>query len=311
MNTASGKTVLITGANTGLGQDMARTLALTGGIEIIYLACRDQTKAAAAKRELKRQTGTSIFKIVPIDTTDLTSVRAAIDVLERPLDALVMNAGGSGGPDPMSLTPDGVTQNFASNVLGHVVLLEGLIAAGKLTGVAELVGSEAARGVPKLRLPRPTFTSSSADEFASVIDGSYFHARKFSGGLAYGQVKYVGALWMAAQARRHPKLRLITTSPGNTSGTEVNRNLPLPARILARHILPHIAPALGIGHRLEVGTQRLIDGITNTSLQSGVFYASAANTLTGPVIDQAEIVPELRNQSIQDHADAAIHRFIN
>jgi len=37
-----------------------------------------------------------------------------------------------------------------------------------------LVGSEAARGVPKMRIPRPTFSSSSAEEFASVIDGSFF-----------------------------------------------------------------------------------------------------------------------------------------
>ena len=81
---------------------------------------------------------------------------------------------------------------FAQNVLGHVVLLEELISAGSLTEVAVLSGSEAARGVPKMRIPRPTFSSSSADEFASVIDGSFFAGHKFNVMLAYGQVKFLG-----------------------------------------------------------------------------------------------------------------------
>ena len=46
-------------------------------------------------------------------------------------------------------------------------------------------------------------------------------------------------------------------------------------------------------------------------LASGAFYASAANTLTGPLIDQAEIIPDLRSTEIQANAAEAIHRFID
>ena len=205
-----------------------------------------------------------------------------------------------------------MTEVFAQNVLGHVVLLEELIAAGALTDIAVLTGSEAARGVPKLRIPRPTFTASSVEEFASVIGGSFFRDRKFNPMLAYGQVKYLGALWMAAMARKHPELRFSTMSPGNTAGTEALRDRPAAMRIIAsRVILPYVMPALGIGHKLDVGAKRLIDAVTDPSLHTGTFYASAATTITGPVIDQAEIVLELRDETIQEHAYAAIHRFVS
>ncbi len=310
MASTTNKTVLVTGANSGLGKEVARQLALRGDFAKIYLGCRNPERARAAQLDLESTTGRSSFEVVLMDVSNPRSIAAAIPSIKAPLDALVMNAGGSGGPTPMALTADGVTQLFASNVLGHVVLLEGLLAAGRMSGVVELVGSEAAVGVPKLRIPRPTFASSSADEFASVIDGSFFAGAKVNAGLAYGQVKYLGALWMAAQPRRHPELRFITMSPGNTAGTEVNRDLPVPARLLVRHVLPRIAPTLKIGHGLEVGAQRLIDGITDPSLTNGAFYASAANQLTGPVTDQATVNADLRDPTIQDQADEAIHRFL-
>jgi hypothetical protein len=42
-----------------------------------------------------------------------------------------------------------------------------------------------------------------ASEFASVIDGTFFGKCKPNLRLAYGQVKYLGTLWMSAQARKH------------------------------------------------------------------------------------------------------------
>jgi NAD(P)-dependent dehydrogenase (short-subunit alcohol dehydrogenase family) len=59
------------------------------------------------------------------------SVRASLAAINGSVDALVMNAGVIGGERSMDLTADGVTTVFATNVLGHVVLLEGLL-KGKL-----------------------------------------------------------------------------------------------------------------------------------------------------------------------------------
>jgi NAD(P)-dependent dehydrogenase (short-subunit alcohol dehydrogenase family) len=311
MSRPAAKSVLITGANSGLGKDLARQLALRDDVDTVYLACRNPDKARAAAQELVAATGRSIFRVLDMDMRDLDSVRRAVPAIAAPVDGVVMNAGGMGGPHPMALTADGVTEIFAANVLGHAVLLEELLVAGALGEVAVLTGSEAARGVPRLRIPRPNFTSGSVDEFASVIDGSFFGDRKPNVRLAYGQVKYLGALWMAGLARQHPRLRFITMSPGNTAGTQALRDLPLPMRVLAEHVLmPYVAPALGVAHKLEDGAQRLLTAVTDPALRSGVFYASKVSALTGPVVDQADIIPELRDLRWQDHAAEAIHRFI-
>jgi NAD(P)-dependent dehydrogenase (short-subunit alcohol dehydrogenase family) len=307
MSTLPGKTVLITGANAGIGKDVARQLALRPETGRIYLACRNRDRATAAKAELEAATGRKIFDIVLMDVADPGSVRAGLASLDGSIDALVMNAGGIGGKTPLALTAHGVTTVFASNVLGHVVLLEALLTEDRLREVAVFAGSESARGVPKLRMKRPSFVSTSADELASVIDGSYFADRKTDITLAYGQVKYIGALWMAYLARQHPDRRFVTVSPGNTSGTNGPDALALPLRLASRYVMPH----LGISHKLDVGAKRLVDGVTDPTLSSGVFYASAANTLTGPLVDQAGIFPDLANPSFQDHANEAIHRFIS
>ena len=305
MSTLPGKTVLITGANAGIGKDVARQLALRPEIARIYLACRNRDRAVTARAELETATGRSIFDIVVMDVADLGSVRAGLAAIDGSVDALVMNAGVI-GPQSMKLTADGVTTVFATNVLGHVVLLEGLLAEGRLGEVAVLVGSEAARGVPKLRMKRPSFVTTSANELATVIDGSYFAGRKADFNLAFGQVKYIGALWMAYLARQHPDRRFITVSPGGTTGTQAANDLKLPLRLAAKYVMP----ALGITHKLDVGARRLVDGVTDPTLSSGVFYASAANKVNGPLVNQAEISPDLANLTFQDHANEAIHRFV-
>ena len=162
MSELPGKTALITGANAGLGKEVARQLALRPEFGRIYLACRNQDRATAAKAELEAETGRSIFDIVLMDVADLDSVYASLAEFDGVIDALVMNAGVI-GPHSLELTADGVTNSFATNVLGHVALLEGLMSVDRLGEVALFVGSEAVRGVPKLRMrgepstqPEPT-----------------------------------------------------------------------------------------------------------------------------------------------------------
>ena len=305
MSTIPEKTVLITGANAGLGKEIARQLALRPEFAHIYLACRNRDKAIAARTELEAATGRRIFDIVLMDVANLDSVRAGLAGISGSVDALVMNAGVI-GPKTLGLTVDGVTTVFATNVLGHVVLLEGLLAEDRLGEVAVLAGSESVRGVPKLRMKGPKFVSHSADEFATVIDGSDFASRKADFNLAFGQAKYIGALWMAYLARQHPDRRFVTVSPGNTTGTHAPDGLPLPMQVAAKYVMP----ALGLAHKLDVRAKRLVDGVTDPTLSSGVFYASAANTLKGPLFNQADFLPDLANPSFQDNANEAIHRFI-
>lgn len=161
MSTTPQETVLITGANVGLGKEIARQMALRPEIAHVYMACRNRDKAKAAKAALESASGRRIFEIVLMDVSDPASVRAALAGIDGSIDAVVMNAGGMGGKTPMDLTADGATYVFAQNVLGHVVLLETLLAEDRLGEVAVLAGSEAARvAVAPPRSPtRPSVTT--------------------------------------------------------------------------------------------------------------------------------------------------------
>jgi NAD(P)-dependent dehydrogenase (short-subunit alcohol dehydrogenase family) len=300
--------VFITGANAGIGRELARQLGTREEISRVLLGCRDRERGVAALEALTGETGRDVFELVLIDVADVQSVRRAVTSLYHPVDAVVMNAGGSGGTDPSARTVDGVTQIFAVNVLGHAALLDGLIEERKVTTVAVYVGSEAARGVPRLRIPRPAFTSGSTDEFASVMDGSYHDVHGFHGSAAYGQVKYLGALWLGAMARRHPELRFVTMSPGGTRGTELATEMPPLVRFVYNRVLMGVI-ARNITHTVDVGAARLAAAVENPLYGGGVFYGSAADTLTGDVVDQSTIFQQLADQTLQDNANEAIHRF--
>ena len=305
------KSILITGANAGIGKDTARQLALLDTTEKIYLACRNEEKAKVAKKELEETTGKNIFEIVVLDTSKPESVKAAVENLNESIDALIMNAGGMGGKNPETITKDGVMQLFASNVLGHVVLVEELIKADKLNNVVLFASSEAVRGVKKMGMKPVSLKSSSADEFASIIDGTFF-GEKMDPMEAYGYVKYTATQWMASLARKHTNIRFINMSPGATKGTEVMNDMKFPMNIIFKYIaMPVLMPLMGMVHSLEKGAKRFVDGITDESLISGTFYASKANQTAGPIIDQSSIFPDLNNTLFQDNANEAIHLFIN
>lgn len=303
------KSILITGANGGLGKECARQLALKDETEKIYLACRNEAKAKAAKLSLEESTGKLIFEIVLMDVSDINSVRSAIERLSGPIDALVMNAGGMGGKNFLDKTVDGVIQIFAVNVLGHVVLVEELLKSKKLNNVAIYAGSEAARGIRKMGMKKPNLKTSSVTEFESICDGSFFED-KADPMVVYGPVKYTAALWMSSLARKHPEIRIVTISPGGTSGTEVMNDLPPLMKFMFKQIGLRLMPLLGLMHKLEVGAKRFVDVLYDKSFKSGTFYGSKKPVLTGPLVDQGTIFNDLNNEKIQDNADEAIHNFI-
>jgi len=258
------KRILITGANVGLGKETARQLALKQTTEKIILACRNLQKAQAAKSDLETSTGRNIFHIVIMDVSDPDSVRKAVNSMQEPVDAVVLNAGGMGGKTPGKLTPSGMNQLAATNVLGHVVLVDELIKQEKLKKVVILASSEAARGIKKMGMHRPDLKTSSADEFTSLLDGSYF-GNKFDAMQAYGHVKYAATLWMASLSRKHPEIRFVSMSPGATSGTAVTEELPLINKIMFKYIMmPIVMPLQGMIHSLDKGAKRFVDGISET-----------------------------------------------
>jgi NAD(P)-dependent dehydrogenase (short-subunit alcohol dehydrogenase family) len=266
------KKALVTGANVGLGKECARQLASIEGIEKIYLGCRNQEKAEAAKADLETSTGKQIYEVVIIDTSDLASVRTAVASLEA-IDGLVLNAG---GPLALGLTQDGVTQSFAVNVLGHVVLTESLIEAGKLSGSVVYVGSEATRGVPEMGIKHVKLNDSSVEEFKTVADGTFIKKMKSKDHNmdSYGVIKYMGTLWMSYMARQHSDIRFITVSPGASQGTNATSNVSKSKRVFFK-VAMKLMSFFGKAHGVKDGAKRYVDVLTDEeTYKSGAFYAS-------------------------------------
>ncbi|KIC10860.1 short-chain dehydrogenase [Leisingera sp. ANG-M1] len=303
------QSVLITGANAGLGRESARQLALQDSIRKIYLACRSKAKAKAAKAQLEVETGRKIFEIVLMDVVKPETVRAAVAMLQTPVDAVVLNAGGSGGSTPFAKTKDGVSHIFAVNVLGHVVLVDELLERQLLTSTVLYAGSEAARGIPKMGMPVPEMKTSSVAEYAAVIDGSKFGSKP-DPMVAYGYVKLQAAMWMASMARQHPHIRFVTMSPGGTTGTAGFDDLPFLKRLFFKHIGGVLMPRLGMMHKIETGARRYVDGLLDAKFKTGRFYASAGKFPTGPVVDQEGQTAGYGNPEFQDNANLAVRRFI-
>ncbi|MGA3125051.1 MAG: SDR family NAD(P)-dependent oxidoreductase [Polyangiaceae bacterium] len=157
----SGRRAVITGANSGLGRECARVLALRGAN--VVMACRSQERATAVVEEFAREMGRDVAsrcEILPCDLADMTSVRdlaATLVAAGRPIDVLLFNAGVSN--QPYTLTADGIEATFAANYLGHFLLLHLLAAGGALAPAARIVtplssaeGGERCSGVCR---PRP------------------------------------------------------------------------------------------------------------------------------------------------------------
>lgn len=117
----SGRTFLVTGANTGIGFEVARALA--GRNARVLLGCRDEGKARAAMEAIRASVPGADLAFVPLDLADLDQVRRAADHVaqtEPRLDVLVNNAGVMF--PPLTRTKQGHELQFGVNHLGGFAL---------------------------------------------------------------------------------------------------------------------------------------------------------------------------------------------
>lgn len=132
----SGKTVLITGANSGIGYQAALELARRGAH--VLLGVRSQAKGEAALRQLQAAAPGATAEVVQLDMASLGSVRKFAENFQGPLDVLINNAGVMALPK-RELTEDGFERQFGTNHLGHFALTGLLVPALLKTAAPRVV----------------------------------------------------------------------------------------------------------------------------------------------------------------------------
>ncbi|HVO32211.1 MAG TPA: SDR family NAD(P)-dependent oxidoreductase, partial [bacterium] len=139
----SGRTVLLTGCNSGIGNEALRVLAMRGA-RVVGTA-RDLAKATAACGGVKGET-------VPIacELSDPASIRACVAEVKKRglrLDAIIANAGIMALPKLQQAF--GVELQFFTNHIGHFILVTGLLDQLTDAGRVVMLSSEAHRNAPR------------------------------------------------------------------------------------------------------------------------------------------------------------------
>jgi len=192
----SGKIIVITGGNSGIGFQAAREFAHKGAQ--VVLACRNVEKAQAAAAQIERGHPQAAVQTLQLDLADLKSVRdfaRAFHARYRRLDVLCNNAGVMALP--YRKTADGFEMQFGTNHLGHFAL------TGLLLDL--LLGTGGARVVT---------TSSSAHRMGYMRFDDLQSERDYWEWLAYGQSKLANLLFAFELQRKADRagVRLISAA---------------------------------------------------------------------------------------------------
>ncbi|HYQ81841.1 MAG TPA: SDR family oxidoreductase, partial [Anaeromyxobacteraceae bacterium] len=209
-----GKTMLVTGCNSGLGQEALRVLALRGA-RVVGTA-RTLDKARTACQAVPGQT-------VPLacELSDPRSVRACVEAVNQAglrLDALVCNAGIMALPRLQQA--HGVELQFFTNHIGHFILVTGLLDRLAPDGRVVVLSSDAHQMAPRGGI-----------EFDNLSGEKGYQAWR-----AYGQSKMANLLFAKELARR-------------LAGTGKTANAVHPGVIktnLSRHMNPVVQAAFGL-----------------------------------------------------------------
>lgn len=116
----TGRTILVTGANAGIGYWCAEILATQGAR--VLLGCRSAERAQVAVSSIRAQIPGADLDIVPVDLGSLASVASATASLDERLDAVICNAGVKAA-DRSARTADGLDLMVGTNAIGHFALV--------------------------------------------------------------------------------------------------------------------------------------------------------------------------------------------
>jgi NAD(P)-dependent dehydrogenase (short-subunit alcohol dehydrogenase family) len=177
----SGRRVVVTGANSGIGYHAALELARHSAH--VVLAVRDQANGEDAIARIRAEVREAKLELRPLDLADLASVRAFAEGFGEPLDLLLNNAGVMALP--YRRTADGFEMQIGTNHLGHFAL-SGLLLERLLAG----------------ERPRVVTVASGAHRMGKIDFDDLQSERRYRRWLAYGQSKLANLLFGQELQRR-------------------------------------------------------------------------------------------------------------
>lgn len=256
-----GRTILVTGGNTGIGRATATGLAGRGAR--LFLACRSREKGLAAVAAITKATGNPDIGLLDLDLGAFASVRACAAsflALGEPLHVLINNAGVAGFH---GLTADGFERTFGVNHLGHFLLTNLLL--------PRLIDSRPARVV--------TVASEAHQQWTSGLD--YDRVRKptrtVTGRAEYGMSKLANVMFSQELARRTAGTGVTTYAlhPGVVA-SDIWRRIPWPIRVFVKRGM--ISTEEGAETSLYCATS------PDVAEQSGLYYEDCRVAPISPLV---------------------------
>lgn len=273
-----GKTVIVTGANTGMG--LATSVAMARRGAEVVMACRSRTRGEAALAEVIRQSGSGSVRLMLCDLASFDSIRsfaAEFLALYPKLDVLINNAGVV--MLKRQLTQDGYEMDFGVNHLGHFLLTRLLLDTLKAAEQGRIV-----------------VVASGAYKIGKLYLDDHTLSRGFNPAKAYARSKLANILFTRklAEELRGTAVTVNCLHPGAV-GTSigVNRETGFGRSILQLLSPFFLSPEQGADTAIYLATEPELKGVSG-----GYFYRRAVKELTPRALD-AEAAERLWQWSLE------------
>lgn len=257
----TGRVIIITGANSGIGFEAAKKLCEAGND--VILACRDEVKGKAAVENILKENPNALATYLQLDLADMASIRKFVEdfhALGKKLNVLVNNAGLflKGDDRVRQFTKDNFELTMGTNHLGPFLLthllLEDLKKTGKETGDSRIVMVSSSLHDVNERMNRGS----------SVLDLDNFFLDKegtYSGQQAYknSKVAMVMSTYSLAQQLEGTGVSVTCMNPGFIPTTDLSRHASSVARFMLRYLMAPMFKLAKITRTVDHGSKMIVD----------------------------------------------------
>lgn len=215
----TGQTVVVTGANSGVGKQVATYVAAKGAT--VFLLCRSPDKAEAARQEIVQMCENENVHVVLADLSEMAQVRrVATELQERcsetGINCIVCNAGVLFNEQHDS--SEGLEQTFASHLLGGTYLLTELLLPRLKQAKDSRVVVVSSGGMYNTGLPSFDVMTSYTAPGSSVKPSGF----QYNGNMAYAYAKRGQVVLVEEWSKQHNDVKFVTVHPGWTNTPAVD-----------------------------------------------------------------------------------------